>query len=165
MAAGETGYVIERRIEGAASHEPIAVLPAGAQGFPDQEGLATAEYEYRVKAVAALVESPSAYATVFAGAVDDPPGAAFRRGDANSDKAMDISDALTTLNYLFLGTAIAPCPDAMDANDDGALDIADGIHTLAYLFSGGAGPPAPGPSSCGSDPTGDALPECRYPCP
>ena len=164
LASGETGYVLERQVEGAADHEPVAVLPAGAQSYVDRQGLASARYEYRVKAVAPLGESDPALANVLFGGQSGPVIPSFRRGDANSDKVMDISDPLATLNYLFLGTTESPCQDAMDSNDDGVLDIADGIHALAYLFLGGAGPPPPGPESCAPDPTMDDLPECRYSC-
>jgi len=85
------------------------------------------------------------------------PPARFRRGDANADGAVDITDAIATLGVLFLGGGAVPCSDAADSNDDGALDISDPVSTLSNLFTGGAPIPAPGPVSCGADPTADAL--------
>jgi hypothetical protein len=80
----------------------------------------------------------------------------FLRGDANRDGKVDLSDAVFTLGYLFLGERSRACLDAMDANDDGQVDLSDPIATLAYLFL--AGPTLPSPSgSPGKDPTPDAL--------
>ena len=88
----------------------------------------------------------------------------FRRGDSNGDAEVDLSDALRTLGYLFLGAPPPDCPDAADANDDARIDISDAVGTLGFLFLGSAAPPAPGPFECGADPTGDALGACA-PCP
>jgi hypothetical protein len=82
------------------------------------------------------------------------PGVRFRRGDANADGTSDLSDAIFTLSWLFLGAATPSCLDAADANDDGGIDIADPTFLLNHLFLGGARPPAPS-ASCGLDPTDD----------
>jgi hypothetical protein len=79
----------------------------------------------------------------------------FRRGDANGDGVLDLSDAQTTLGYLFLGWDELPCFDAADADDDGVVIMTDPVRTLMYLFLGG--PPLPGPGDPGSDPTPDSL--------
>ncbi|MBI4606364.1 MAG: hypothetical protein HY721_30735, partial [Planctomycetes bacterium] len=81
----------------------------------------------------------------------------FLRGDSNGDRTLDISDALYSLGFLFLGTAPPACADAADANDDGQVDISDASFTLGYLFLGSKEPPAPGPSGAGPDPTPDDL--------
>jgi hypothetical protein len=87
----------------------------------------------------------------------------FSRGDSNGDGATDISDAITTLGFLFLGNpADLSCRDAADSNDDGSVDISDAIWTLTFKFLGGVEIPAPGPDSCGVDPTDDGLPICSY---
>ncbi len=84
------------------------------------------------------------------------PETTFVRGDSNADGAIDISDSMFTLDYLFLGGSVATCQDAADANDDGRLDISDGIHVLSFLFAGSAAIPAPYPVP-GLDPTPDSL--------
>jgi hypothetical protein len=81
----------------------------------------------------------------------------FLRGDSNRDGALDISDALATLGYLFLGTNELECLDSADSNDDGKVDIADATFVLGYLFLGTEPPPAPGPDTAGTDPTADEL--------
>lgn len=84
-------------------------------------------------------------------------GEPFRRGDANGDSKVDITDALVTLGYLFLGDAEPPCLDSADADDSGRLDIADAVRVLGYRFFGAEAPPEPGPAGCGEDPTEDRL--------
>ena len=83
--------------------------------------------------------------------------APFLRGDSNRDFAVDISDVVFTLGYLFQGGSAPACADAMDANDDGALDISDAINTLFALYGGGAPVQFPGMSLAGFDPTADGL--------
>ncbi len=83
----------------------------------------------------------------------------FERGEVNEDGTIDVSDAISTLGFLFLGRVELSCPDAIDANDDGMLDIADPITTLTHLFLDGE--PLASPSGgCGLDPTPDGLPPC-----
>ncbi|MBI4601956.1 MAG: hypothetical protein HY721_08345 [Planctomycetes bacterium] len=92
-----------------------------------------------------------------------PPS--FSRGDSNGDGKVNLSDAVGSLNYLFLGGASPACPDAADSQDDGKLDIADPVYLLNWLFLGGCVLAWPPPGSCGSDPHEDALPECSASCP
>jgi len=77
----------------------------------------------------------------------------FLRGDADTNLVVDITDAVQTLNFLFLGGPEPACEDAADSNDDGTLNISDGIHTLGFLFLGSAPPPFPGPAIAGFDGT------------
>ncbi|MGE3164133.1 MAG: PQQ-dependent sugar dehydrogenase [Planctomycetota bacterium] len=86
----------------------------------------------------------------------------FLRGDCNADGGRDISDAIFLLNATFAAGSTPPCMDACDGNDDGASNIADVITILGFLFSSG---PLPPPSSCGSDPTADALGCAQSACP
>jgi hypothetical protein len=80
----------------------------------------------------------------------------FRRGDANGDGKLDVSDGIHTLGFLFSGSAAPPCRDAADANDTGAVDLADAAFIFNFLFQGGVEPPPPG-LECGLDPTSDGL--------
>ncbi|MGA1487691.1 MAG: cytochrome c peroxidase [Planctomycetota bacterium] len=81
----------------------------------------------------------------------------FRRGDANGDEGVDISDAIALLETLFAGGQLVNCEDAADANDDGQLNVADAITILGRLFSGDPPLPAPSDRSTGPDPTPDPL--------
>jgi hypothetical protein len=58
-------------------------------------------------------------------------------GDANADGAVDISDAVFLIAYIFSGGP-APSPlNAADVNCDLAVDISDAVYLIAYIFSGG----------------------------
>ena len=85
----------------------------------------------------------------------------MRRGDCNANGAIDLSDVVGTLFWLFMGAAAPPCQDACDSNDDGKVNISDVTFTLGWLFTGGAQPPNPGPSVCGPDPTPSLSPSCE----
>lgn len=89
-------------------------------------------------------------------------GNLFWRGDSNGDGAINITDAVSILAFLFTGGVEPGCKDAADANDDGSLNITDAIFVLGYLFLGGEGPPAPGFHVCGADPTADQLENCLF---
>jgi hypothetical protein len=87
-------------------------------------------------------------------------GKTFRRGDANGNGKVDLSDAIFILAWLFSGGDAPACLSTADSNDTGEIDISDAITTLSWLFLGGKEPPDPGPFECGRDPTPDRLPDC-----
>ncbi len=62
--------------------------------------------------------------------------AEFIRGDGNDDSVVDLTDALVSLGYIFLGEGVA-CVDALDINDDNELNITDPVYLLSGLFNGG----------------------------
>jgi ELWxxDGT repeat protein len=79
-----------------------------------------------------------------------PPRApSFLRGDANGDGLIDISDPVSTLGWLFLGSAAPACAAAANPNGDAEVDISDATYLLGHLFLGGPAPLAPFPG-CGS---------------
>ena len=65
----------------------------------------------------------------------DLPPEVFTRGDANLDRALDVSDAARILGHIFLGEALG-CEDSADADGDQKIDIADAVHVLGFLFLG-----------------------------
>jgi hypothetical protein len=81
----------------------------------------------------------------------------FLRGDANGDSDVDISDAVTTLGFLFVGFHRPACEDAADVDDSGVLDVSDPISLLGFLFNRGSPPPPPGALEPGIDPTPDSI--------
>jgi hypothetical protein len=104
---------------------------------------------------------------------DEPPPPRFVRGDANADGAINLTDALAILGFLYLGSEAPACMDAADFDDDGGTQptITDVISLLGWLFLGGRSPPPPSPTlaiyaaeDCGPDPTADAL-DCARPPP
>ena len=90
-----------------------------------------------------------------------PDDASFLRGDADRDTDLNITDAVLTLNFLFLGGADLTCPDGADSDDSGDVNITDATYSLNFLFLGGPPPPEPYPEP-GLDPTDDPL-ECAAP--
>jgi len=68
----------------------------------------------------------------------------FLRGNANGDSRIDMSDAITTLGFLFLDEPQRiNCQDASDTDDNGVIDITDAIYLLNHLFIGGSPPKSP----------------------
>jgi len=74
----------------------------------------------------------------------------FIRGDADHNGVVDLTDAIGTLNYLFLGGEEARCLVAHDTDDSTSIDITDPVKLLTHLFLGGEPPPVPYPE-CGFD--------------
>ena len=97
---------------------------------------------------------------------DNPkPADIFMRGDADSDLAVELTDAVFVLNYLFLAGRMPECLDSADIDDNSVVDLSDAIYVLNYLFLGGRLPPAPFPE-CGEDSSADELACGSYPeCP
>ncbi len=86
-----------------------------------------------------------------------PDRPVFRRGDANDDGSMDLSDSTHILFFLFRGGALPECLASADVNDDLEIDVSDALYGLIYLFASGSPPPRPFPN-CGVDPgSGGAL--------
>lgn len=86
----------------------------------------------------------------------------FRRGDANADGEIDLSDAVTVVMHLFLGGVTLSCQKAADADDSGELELTDAIVLLGYLFRGER-PPSEPLGVCGRDPTADLTTCESYP--
>ena len=69
-------------------------------------------------------------------------------GDANGDAAIDQSDAVLIIRFIFAG---GPAPGYScgnpiglgDANGDGSVDISDAIYLINYIFAGGPAPHCP----------------------
>jgi hypothetical protein len=91
-----------------------------------------------------------------------PPDSVFRRGDADANGAVDLTDAIRILNVLFLGIGAISCEDAADADDNGAVNITDAVRVLNVLFLGLGSIPLPGSVDCGIDPVEDGLSACSY---
>jgi hypothetical protein len=91
----------------------------------------------------------------------------FRRGDANADGGVNLTDAVFILLHLFAGGGPPSCDKAADVTDSGFIEITDAVYLLQYLFLRGAAIPEPHPG-CGFDPTSnfylvscDSHPPCE----
>jgi hypothetical protein len=87
----------------------------------------------------------------------------YRRGDPNSDGAMNVTDALVILRYLFQGLGEPACLASADVDGDGSVKDTDAIYLLRYLFQGSTDViPSPGPGECAPVPEGTcATPNCE----
>lgn len=80
----------------------------------------------------------------------------FVRGDSDQNGAVELTDVVFSLAYLYLGGPTPLCLDAADANDDGVIDITDPVATIYSLFLGSG--PLPRPNFApDADPTPDSL--------
>ena len=59
--------------------------------------------------------------------VDPSCGSHFLRGDCNDDGSVDLSDAVCTLDWLFLGGGEPGCVAATNANGDKVVDLSDAV--------------------------------------
>lgn len=84
----------------------------------------------------------------------------FRRGDVNTDEALNVSDVVHLVQATSTDWSL-PCADAADVDDNGELNAWDVLSLLEYLFLNGSEPPPPFVTP-GLDPTKDAL-ECNPP--
>ena len=94
----------------------------------------------------------------------EPSPLRFRRGDADLDSTVNLTDAVVILERLYLGGNPLSCPDSADINDDGSINLSDAVAILLYMFQGGRPPVPPGPESCGPDPRSDELLPCQSTC-
>jgi hypothetical protein len=61
-------------------------------------------------------------------------------GDVNKDGTVNITDAVSLINYLFInGPPPAPLPSG-DPNNDCIISVADVVYLINYLFIGGPAP-------------------------
>jgi C1A family cysteine protease len=61
-------------------------------------------------------------------------------GDANDSRAVDISDVVYLIAYIFSGGPAPVSTTAGDANCDGGIDVSDAVYLISYIFSGGPAP-------------------------
>ena len=90
-------------------------------------------------------------------------GPRFLRGDSNDDGLVDLSDAVSTLEWLFLDGEAAGCLAAADANGDNSANIGDPMYTLFFAFAGGLPPVEPFPTCGTSDLEADQELGCETP--
>lgn len=63
----------------------------------------------------------------------------FQPGDMNASGVVGLEDAISMLQFLFMGASV-PCERAVDANMDGEKTLTDPIFVLQYAFAGGPNP-------------------------
>ena len=101
----------------------------------------------RVSLDARATSATIAEIEVLGRSVEDP-FVASRRGDADCNKFLDITDALSVFGALFLGRGFC-CEAAADMDVDGTVNLTDPLGVLNYLFLNGPAPAEPFLSGCG----------------
>ncbi len=64
----------------------------------------------------------------------------LRRGDADLNGRIDLTDSVRILGFLFLGSRLDTCLAVTDVTANGQLELTDAIFLLNHLFLGAAGP-------------------------
>lgn len=156
VADGAPSCPIERGIE--------SVVPALEAANPESVPIHTFFVSAGSEGLYFLLELAEAFDGDFV-ATGIPLGR-FRRGDANWDGTVDVSDVVFILAAgIVPGSPQPPCLDAADVNDDGNFSaIVDAIVLLQAIFDPSS-PPLPSPGAlCGLDSTPDSL-SCSLACP
>ena len=97
----------------------------------------------------AVLGPPQALADDFSAS----PGYALENGDVNGDMVRDVSDAIYSLDNLFLRgpppvplaycAGLPPAAENGDTNGDGSFGLSDPVYLLGWLYCGGPSPQAP----------------------
>lgn len=72
-------------------------------------------------------------------------------GDVTGEGKVNISDVVTIVNYIFMGSDILVPIQAADANCDSSVNVADAVYITNYIFMGGSSP---------CDVNQDGAPDC-----
>lgn len=131
---------------------PLVELPGGSTAHRDLEP-GPGIHRYRISGRTAGLESFPVVVVVLPRGV---PGT-FGRGDANSDRRLNIADVVTIISYLFRGGEPLRCLDAADADDSGRVDITDPLAVIQHIFLGLIVLPPPGIDIPWFDPSEDPL--------
>ncbi len=64
-------------------------------------------------------------------------------GDADHSGAINIGDAVTVIEYIFVGGAAPQCLEEGDADGSGSVNIGDVVKLIEYILFGGGAPSCP----------------------
>ena len=67
----------------------------------------------------------------------------FKCGDSNSDRSINIGDAVYLIGYIFKGGPTPPIERTGDANCDGFINVGDVVYIINYSFKQGPPPCCP----------------------
>ena len=143
--------ILEPSVELSGLPAPVHVIELAAPELPTKPE-ATVTYlgdDFRPLA-------PERSASFAKNSIDSGSKANFVRGDVDGGGTIDVTDALSLLNFLFQNGNRPPCAKAADADDSGRLDILDAIRIVDAIVGRSA---LPAPVVCGVDPSQDPL-EC-----
>jgi hypothetical protein len=120
-------------------------LPYGLNFVGDTTGALTGKPNYKATffftiAVTDNSGSPLTDTINVSMTITDQPPPPYLCGDANHDHAVDISDAVSLISYIFSGGSAPNPPAAGDVNCDQGLDISDAVYLIAHIFGSGPAP-------------------------
>ena len=117
-------------------YDPNSYLELGSLG--DELVSLAAEIDYdSIDSVTVSGTGRSAISTIVLFA--SPGTGPFVRGDCQPNGAVELTDGVNLLNFLFLGGQRPPCMAACDFNATGELDITTAVFLFNFLFLGGEG--------------------------
>jgi hypothetical protein len=143
------GYAVYRSANQGGPYAKVADVAASPTSYTDGGLADSTAYCYLVRSKAGAVESSDSNTSCDTTKPGGQP--TFRRGDADANGNIDVTDAVNLLNFLFLGGPKPQCLDASDFDDSGLADISDAVANLSYQFLGGVASALPGPLNCGPD--------------
>ena len=145
IRSGLGGFAIIGRADSDYSGRNVSAAgDVNGDGMPDLlVGARLAESRY--PSIAAD-RSGAAYVIFTGGAGPEPR---FLRGDCDDDGRITLTDAICTLNWLFLSGTQPGCIAVTNADGAGDVGITDPIYLLTHLFLGGPALPKPYPE-CGT---------------
>jgi hypothetical protein len=121
------------------SGEAAGFIPADWDGDGHQDVLVIASTGELIL-LPAVADAVPSHDTNQDGRLDSCGDVTCRPGDVDGNGAVDLTDPIALLGYLFQGSASPTCLDAGDVQKDGRIDLADAVGILLYLFQGGPAP-------------------------
>jgi len=76
---------------------------------------------------------------------------AYTCGDVNDDESVNVSDAVSIINFVFVGGNPPDPMESGDCNCDGSVNVSDAVYIINFVFNGGNNP---------CDTNGDEIPDC-----
>jgi len=114
---------------------------------------------YFLQASSLFADETGAYTLRLSGGGVGP----FLRGDFDGNGTLQLTDAVGTFNFLFLGGAGPGCRAAADSSGQALVNLTSGVYTLNFLFLGGPPPVAPFPECDRGSLPSDATLGCEVP--
>jgi hypothetical protein len=139
------GYIVYRSTTSGEGYAPLGPVVEESEMVDDEEVINGITYFYTVTAVDLSGNESDRSAEVEA--TPSEPGGGQTVFDINQDSGLDMSDSISLLGFLFLGTpGRLPCGETgstaetanitlLDWNGDGRVDMSDAVASLNWMFN------------------------------
>ena len=138
--------VLEPPVEVAGLPAPVHVVEYGA-AEPSQGVEAAVTY----RDAALQVMATPTVRTAGRRHLTEPGATPFRRGDVNADGAINITDGVNILEYIFRRGDVPTCFASADVDASGRVNLLDAIVLLRFITQPGAPTPVPPFEACAVD--------------